>query len=94
MPRADTFCNTFPHDLKALSQTALGPALLPVSEQTMHRLGKIHRRYVDYSVAKGTASSMMVETVGMEQKWKDVCVERLMVLNWALLSIRDTCFPC
>ena len=59
----------------------------------MHRLGRIHRCHVDCSVAKGTASSKMVETVGMEQKWKDVCVERMMDQNWALWSRRDACFP-
>jgi len=69
-----------------MSQTAQDLAPQPVSVQTMHRLSSIHQHHVDCNEAKGTASTKMGETVGMEQNQKDVCVEKMKDQNQALLS--------
>ena len=48
--------------------------------------------HVDCNAAKGTASTKMVETVDTEQKWNNMCVEKMTDQNQAQWSRHDACF--
>lgn len=74
-----------------LLQIAQDLALQLVLVQKIHRHDSIHHHYGDCNEAKGTASTMMVETVDIDQKQKRVCVEKMMHQSWILWSRHDTC---
>ena len=77
----------------ALSQTAPGLALLPVLVQTVHKLGSTPHHHVGCNGAMGTALTKMVETAGMGQNRRDVCVGKMTDLNQALWSGYSIFFP-
>lgn len=60
-PYLEWLCNKLP---RALPSNLFGAK--------MRRLSKIHHLHVDCSEARGTPSTMIVETVKMNQNWGDM----------------------
>lgn len=77
----------------ALLQTVPDLALQPVLVQTVHKLGSTLRHHVDCNGAMGTALTKTVETAGMEQNQRDVCVGKKTDQNQVLWSGYGTFFP-